>query len=193
MPGSSRSTHRSSDLGRRTVRECYRSSYQYERAQAYSDAIKALLSHYGNSPQSYTANLRLGWLHYLSGQYASAARHYQRAIKTAPDSIEAKLGYTLPLLAQGRYRDVETVTRQILEVDRGNYLANLRQAFALRMPRQCEVPGGSGGRNLCVSWGAGCLERIVSSIALRLKLSKCARKVLARIVLVTYSEGICEL
>ena len=103
VPTKSRSARTgSSHFGQKMIRDCYQSSYRYEQAQAYDDAVRALLLHYESRPQSYTVNLRLGWLYYLSGKYASSERHYQTAIKVAPDSLEAKIGYTLPLLAKAR-------------------------------------------------------------------------------------------
>ena len=78
------------------IREAYHKSYRYEKAQNYTDAIKALAPVVTAYPAGYTVNLRLGWLNYLTGGYATARKHYEAAIKTAPDSIEAKLGHTLP-------------------------------------------------------------------------------------------------
>lgn len=84
-------------------------------------------------PSGYTVNLRLGWLHYLQGGYATARSHYEQAIKVAPYSIEAKLGLMLPLLAQERYEDVERFARLVLRIAPNNYLANIRLAVALRL------------------------------------------------------------
>jgi len=115
------------------VRECYRASRDYERMQDYHAAIVALAPVSKRDGRGYVVNLRLGWLHYLSGDYAAAEGHYKAAIRTSSDSIEAKLGYTLPLLAQANYQRVEFVTKQILRADRRNYYGSLRLAFALRM------------------------------------------------------------
>jgi tetratricopeptide (TPR) repeat protein len=114
------------------IRESYYKSYDYEKSQNYADAIKALQVAFRAFPAGYTLNLRLGWLYYLSGKYANAEQHYLTAVKVAPSSIEAKLGYTLPLLAQERYEDVEAIARQVLRVDLSNYFANLRLVIALR-------------------------------------------------------------
>lgn len=136
VPDSAGSGTESDKLSEKQVRECYYRSYRYERAQNYPDAIKALLILHKTYPQAYTLNLRLAWLHYLNGSYVSAEKYYKTAITAAPNSLEAKLGYTLPLLAQARYKEVEAVTKQIVEVDPGNYYANLRLAIALRMQRK---------------------------------------------------------
>ena len=46
------------------------------------------------------------------------------------------MGYLLPLLAQARYQDAESLARQILAGDPGNYYANLRLAVVLRWQRK---------------------------------------------------------
>ncbi|MFA6542984.1 MAG: tetratricopeptide repeat protein [Limisphaerales bacterium] len=118
------------------IRDAYHKSYRYEKAQNYADAIKALAPVVSGYPQAYTVNLRLGWLHYLTGGYATARKHYETAIKTAPDSIEAKLGHTLPLMAQEKWEDAEAMARQVLRVDPSNYLANLRLTYVLRLQKK---------------------------------------------------------
>lgn len=121
------------------IREAYHRSYRYEKAQNYADAIKALAPVITAYPQAYTVNLRLGWLNYLTGSFATSRAHYQTAIKTAPDSIEAKLGHALPLLAQEKWEDVETLTKQVLRVDPANYTANLRLAYASRLQKKFDA------------------------------------------------------
>lgn len=118
------------------LRECFRRSHTYEATQEYANAIKALAPVFRSSPQSYTLNLRLGWLYYLSGSHANAAQHYGQATKVAPGAIEAELGYLLPLLAQGRWEQAETVATKIIKVDYCNYYANLRLAYALRRQKK---------------------------------------------------------
>ena len=118
------------------IREAYHKSYQYERTQNYPDAVKALTLLHQAYPEGYTVNLRLGWLYYLSGNFANAKVHYQTVIKVAPSSVEAKLGFMLPMLAQARYKDVEAMAKQVMEIDHSNYLANLRLAIALRMQKK---------------------------------------------------------
>lgn len=118
------------------IRDAYHKSYRYEKAQNYADAIKALAPVISAYPQAYTVNLRLGWLSYLAGSYATARGHYETAIKTAPDSLEAKLGHTLPLMAQEKWDEAEAVVRQVLRVDPANYTANLRLAYVARLQKK---------------------------------------------------------
>jgi len=117
-------------LGQDSVHDAFVQSYRYEKAQNYQDAIKALVV---LDEKGYLGNLRLGWLYYLSGNYANSRQHYQAAIAAMPKAIEPRLGYMLPLLAQARYAEVEMVARQVLMIDSANYYASLRLAVSLRM------------------------------------------------------------
>lgn len=115
------------------VAGAYRRSLDYERVQDYQNAIRALSSVYEALPNGYTVNLRMGWLFYLNGNHANAAAHYDVATKAAPMALEPKLGRLLPLLAQGRWSEAETLAYQVVSVDHYNYYGNLRLAIALRM------------------------------------------------------------
>ena len=121
------------------IKKAYEDSYRYEKLQNYEMAIKALMPVYKEYPKGYTVNLRLGWLYYLWGKYRNSIEHYQIAMEVAPYSVEARLGYMLPLLAQGRYAEVEKVAYQILKTDYYNYYANLRLAYALRMQKKYDL------------------------------------------------------
>ena len=121
------------------IRDAYHKSYRYEKGQNYADAIKALSPVVDAYPTAYTVNLRLGWLNYLTGGYATARKHYETAIKTAPDSIEAKLGHTLPLMAQEKWEETEALAKQVLRIDPSNYLANLRLSYVLRLQKKFEA------------------------------------------------------
>jgi tetratricopeptide (TPR) repeat protein len=121
-----------------TQRAAFYQSYKLEREGRYAEAITSLTA----LPKEYLVSYRLGWLHYLKTDYAAAGMHYQAAIKLTPTSIEAKLGYLLPLLAQRRFSEVERVATQILALDGNHYLASLRLAYALRM-QQKYAPAGA--------------------------------------------------
>jgi len=115
------------------IRECYRKSYSAERILDYDGSMKALEPLKDIVAQHYMYSLRLGWLQYLRGAYPEAKAQYQAAIKVAPNSIEAKLGFVLVTLALGRWDEAESICKKILETDANNYYASLRLAFALRM------------------------------------------------------------
>ncbi|WP_242462899.1 tetratricopeptide repeat protein [Persephonella atlantica] len=121
------------------IKKSYYRSYQYEKTGDYENAIKALMFVYNEYPDGYTVNLRLGWLYYLMKRYANSVFHYKKAIKAAPYSVEAKLGYTLPLLAQKKFSEVESICYQIINTDFYNYYGNLRLSYALRMEKKYET------------------------------------------------------
>ncbi len=114
------------------IADAYHRSLAYERVQKYADAIKALTAVRERFPETYTVNLRLGWLNYLAGHHANARQHYRAAIKAVPASLEARLGLLLPLLAQHEYAQAEQVATQILRTDLYNYYGNLRLLMALK-------------------------------------------------------------
>jgi len=115
------------------LRKALYKSYQSEKEYKYDDAVKALAQILKANPQNYTLNMRLGWLYYMLGNYEYSKSSYQNAIKASPASIEAKTGCMLPLLALGKYNEVDDLTQQVLADDPGNYYAGLRYAYSLRM------------------------------------------------------------
>ncbi len=120
------------------IKEAYLQSYNYEKMGNYKDAIRVLLSIYNSSPNSYLINLRLGWLYYLSGKYANSIIFYQKSLKIMPESIEALLGMSLPLIAQKRFNEVETLMYEVIKNDFYNYFGNLRLAMALRYQQKLD-------------------------------------------------------
>ena len=120
------------------VRQAVEQSIQLEKGRDYPKAIEALLAQSANHPPEYDylVNLRLGWLYYLNGKYADADANYQAAIKARPDSVEAKLGRLLPLLAAGKSPEAAALAREILKDHPHNYYANLRLAVALRLEKK---------------------------------------------------------
>ena len=120
-------------LGQKDIQEAYYKSYNYEKIENYTDAVKVLLPIFNEYPNGYTVNLRLAWLYYLNLNYANSLEHYDNAIKISSYSLEAKLGRLLPLLAQTKYDLVESEAFQILNVDYYNYFGNLRLVYALRL------------------------------------------------------------
>ena len=126
-------------LSDKAIRDAYYKSYNYEKMEDYTDAIKALMPVLKDYPDTYTVNFRLGWLYYLNKKYANSLESYGKAIKITPTSLEAKSGRLLPLLAQQRFKEAEEAAFKILQVDHYNYYGNLRLAYALRMQRKYNV------------------------------------------------------
>ena len=119
--------------------QAFRDSYRYEKMGAYRDAILAILPIYQEHPRFYLVNLRLGWLYYLSGKYGNSIEHYQKALEVQPQSFEAMLGLSLPLMAQKKWNKVERLMNQLVSQDRYNFYGNLRLAIALRLQNKANL------------------------------------------------------
>jgi len=129
----------SQELSYAEIQDSYKNSYIYESIEDYNNAINALYPVFNAYPNTYTVNLRMGWLYYLNGHYANSIDYYKKAVKILPASIEAKLGYVMPLLAQQKYSEVESICYQVIKTDYYNYFGNLRLAYALRMDKKFEL------------------------------------------------------
>lgn len=106
-------------------------SYTSEAKGDYDGALAALASVTAAGDSQYVVVLRRGWLHYLAGRYADAVAAYQEAVKLRPDSVEARLGLTLPLMALRRWSDAQATCEGVLKEDPGSYLAGSRLAWVL--------------------------------------------------------------
>lgn len=104
--------------------EVFSESYSLEAVGNYAKAIEEIESIYDEN--SYEINLRLGWLYYNLGNYFESKNKYLKAVGLMPYSIEAKLGYVLPLSAMGTWNDVIKMYEKILEIDPQNTLVNYR-------------------------------------------------------------------
>ncbi len=107
-----------------SVQEVFSKSYQLELDGEYSEAISLMKNNYDEN--SYEINLRLGWLHYLSGLFSESAPYYQKCIQLKPLSIEARLGIVNPAAAMGNWTQVENTYNEILAMDPENSTANYR-------------------------------------------------------------------
>ena len=107
-----------------SVQEVFSKSYQLEMNGEYSEAISLMKDNYDEN--SYEINLRLGWLHYLSGLFSESAPYYQKCIQLKPLSIEARFGIVNPAAAMGNWTQVENSYNEILEMDSENSTAIYR-------------------------------------------------------------------
>lgn len=114
------------------VAALYRASYTAEASRDYPGAIGSMKVIEGKGA-SYFVKARLGWLYYLSGDFASSARYYREAAAAAPAAIEPRLGLTLPLMAQKNWRELERASRDVLTLDANNAVARARLAHAQYM------------------------------------------------------------
>ena len=103
----------------------FNESLQYEANNDYQKALDVLVKNsFGNN--SYLMNMRLGWLYYKVEDYENSRKFYTAAISQQNNSIEARLGLTLPLGALNEWDDVTNLYLAILKIDVKNYYANLR-------------------------------------------------------------------
>lgn len=105
-----------------TYQSAFYKSYEQEKSGNYTAASKELIAIY--NPADYFINIRLGWLHYLSKQYAESIQYYQKAINLKPYAIEAKFGIIKPLSAIENWDRVKEQYLNILKIDSQNTLAN---------------------------------------------------------------------
>ena len=108
----------------------WQNSYQLEALGRYSDAMAALEPIAASGPEGEFKTLRRGWLFYLAGSYNESIREYRLATERNSRSLDARLGLTLPLLAEKRWRDAELAARAALELAPNNYFGLLRLAIA---------------------------------------------------------------
>jgi tetratricopeptide (TPR) repeat protein len=112
-----------------SIPQIYQQSYNEEAKGNYPEAILVLHRAERAGDSSYLFQLRMGWLNYLAGKYPESVNSYRKALIKGKDSIEAKLGLMLPLMAQSKWTDAEKVGKEIIAVDNFSYLANSRLAF----------------------------------------------------------------
>jgi tetratricopeptide (TPR) repeat protein len=110
--------------GQSNVHEAFIESYGLEATGNYSNAIEKILNIYEAS--SYDINIRLGWLYYNLGNYPESKKYYKMATEILEYSLEAKLGYVLPLAGLGLWNEVVNVYNDILRIDPQNTVVNYR-------------------------------------------------------------------
>ena len=108
----------------------WKSSYELETSGKYNEAIVAIDRVAANGPDAELKAIRRGWLYYLLGNFNDSIREYRLAIDRSGRSIDARLGVTLPLLAQKRWREAEQSARTVLDMAPNNYTALLRLTIA---------------------------------------------------------------
>ena len=118
------------------VYESFIESYGLEATGNYSNAIEKIIEIY--TADSYDMNIRLGWLYYNLGNYPESQKYYQIATQILPYSIEAKLGYVLPVSGLGYWDKVIEVYNDILKIDPQNTLVNYRMGAIYYERKQYE-------------------------------------------------------
>lgn len=111
----------------------YRESYRLEAQRDYRAALDRLREIRGRGDRSYYLTLRLAWISYLLGDFASSETLYREAATDAQKAIEPRLGLTLPLLAEQKWRELERACRDVLALSSVHSIARARLAHALYM------------------------------------------------------------
>ncbi|MDX8384276.1 MAG: tetratricopeptide repeat protein [Ghiorsea sp.] len=106
--------------------EVWRSSYALEIKGEYEKAAAVLLPLMDEGSNQEYARMRYAWLHYMQGNFNDAIRGYKRVLKQNARSIDARLGVSLPLMAQGRWQEASRYVKQVLALSPLHYTAHLR-------------------------------------------------------------------
>lgn len=105
-------------------------SHELEKLGFYERAATAIEIYMTKGDDKEYALLRYAYLKYKQGEYNDSIKYYNKAIKLNNKSLDAKLGITLPYIAQGRWRQVKVYTRQVLTKSDWDYTAHERLMMA---------------------------------------------------------------
>jgi len=111
-------------MTQKELEEAYSNSFKFETTQKYDKAISALSRVIKDYPTGYTVNYRLGWLYYLSGNYANAIKNLETALIAAAYSLEVMNTINLVHVAQADWDKVEVQSSKVMKIDFYNYYAN---------------------------------------------------------------------
>lgn len=104
----------------------WQESYALESAKKYAEAAAALSPVLRASPDHEFALTRRAWLTYQQGHYNDALLDYRRVIELNPQSLDARLGMILPLIAQQRWREVAVEAHKVIALSPWDYTAHVR-------------------------------------------------------------------
>ena len=119
------------------IQKAFAASYIAEGKYNYSEAISQINNVYNE--QHYEINLRLGWLYYLSKNYTSSIKHYEKATLLKPYAVESKFGIIKPLAALESWDKVIKQYEIILSIDPQNTVANYYLGYAFYNRKQYEL------------------------------------------------------
>ncbi len=109
------------------MQKAFAASYVSEYAGNIAKAIEDIKA--AHQSNSYETNIRLGWLYYAAKNYTESAKYYKSAVDLMQMSIEAKLGYVLPLSALAKWDEIVQIYKDILKIDTYNSTVNYRLAL----------------------------------------------------------------
>jgi len=108
----------------------WKESYRLESLSQYDVAVKIMDAIIKNESKNDFAVMRRGWLNYLRGKHDSAISDYKKALTMNKQSLDAKLGVILPLLAQQRWNEAVKFSKDVLKIAPWNYYAHVRLMVA---------------------------------------------------------------
>lgn len=103
-------------------------SFDAEKGGDYDKALEYTSLIVGNAGDYYLPNLRMGWLHYLKGDYQAAIDYYLKAAQLSPGAVSALQGVMNCANKLGDTDKENQVAKAVLLIDPMNYQANLRLA-----------------------------------------------------------------
>ncbi len=112
------------------VPSVWEQSQQFEAKGEYATAAALLEPVLQSGESKEFSYLRYGWLNYLQGRYDAAIAAYGKALQFNPQSIDAQLGMSLPLLAQLRWQEAAQHLKQVIAVSPWDYTAHVRLMIA---------------------------------------------------------------
>lgn len=101
-------------------------SYASEASKRYVEAANVLLPVLKSEPENQFLLIRLGWLYYLQTKYNVSFSYYKKALELNTNSIDARLGLTLPLMAQQRWKETAVYAKEVITMSAWDFTANTR-------------------------------------------------------------------
>ena len=118
------------------IMKCYYDSYEHEKNEEYTEAIYDLKPVYLSYPNTYTVNLRIGWLYYLNANYSNSIQRLIKAQSLSPSSIEPMAILVLVYSKKSDWTKVEELCAKIQKIDYHNINANYWYSYALKMQKK---------------------------------------------------------
>ncbi|MDD4964159.1 MAG: tetratricopeptide repeat protein [Gallionella sp.] len=104
----------------------WQSNYTLEKSGQYALAVAGMDEVLRQIPTHEFALMRRAWLNYSQGRHNDALRDYNQVLALNPKALDARLGITLPLLAQQRWREAAVEANKVIAVSAWDYTAHVR-------------------------------------------------------------------
>lgn len=104
----------------------WQTNYMLENTGQYAQAVAGIDEVLRLTPTHEFALMRRAWLNYSQGHHNDALRDYNQVLALNPKALDARLGLTLPLLAQQRWREAAVEAHKVIAVSAWDYTAHVR-------------------------------------------------------------------